>query len=930
MYRLDYSKTINLPKTPFPMKANLPTREPEFQSKWENMRLYEKILERRKGQPIFILHDGPPYSNGDIHMGHALNKILKDIIVRYKMLKGFYSPFIPGWDNHGMPIEKEVQEEILKEKIEPSITLIRQRCRAFAAHFIEVQKRQFKRLGIIGDWENPYLTMDKEYEADLVRIFGELYFKGYIYRTLKPILWCPNCRTALAEAEIEYHQKVSPSIWVEFPLKDGKGKLEDASAIIWTTTPWTIPGNVAIMIHPDFHYVVVEVGGKKYLVGKDALERIREELGWDDVKIAAEFKGRNLEGVVFSHPFIERDSPLVLSEFVTAEQGSGLVHSAPGHGEEDFIVGRRYGLPILSPVNAEGKFTEELGELAGLFVMSEGNEAVMSILQDKGLLLKKSEITHDYPHCWRCKNPLIFRATVQWFMNIDHEGHREKCLREIERTRWIPPQMINRIYNMVKTRPDWCLSRQRAWGVGIPAFYCEHCDEVIITPETVDRVYNLIKEKGSDAWFELPPEEILPPGFTCPKCGGSSFRKEKDILDVWFDSGSSHLCVLDKGKDLKWPADIYLEGADQHRGWFNSSLMIGVAIKGRAPYETVITNGWVLDAEGHPMHKSLGNVISPLEVVERYGADVLRLWISSLNCTEDVHMSFEIVEQAAESYRKIRNTLRFILGNLYDFNPAYALPKEELFSLDRFMLSRLQGLIKSVTEAFEAFQFHRAYHIILDFCVNWLSALYLDILKDRLYIYPSGSRERLSAQTTLFNIAKVLVTILAPIIPHTAEEAFQYLPHWEGKPESVHLSDWPEVNWEFIDEDLEKNWEKIWELRRKVYKQIEEKRSKGLIANPLEASVEVYLPSDYIRALSYLDGKLSDILITSSANFHRIEEAPDESEQVEDIKVVVSRAKGEKCARCWQIKESVGLDKDYPDLCERCVSILKSQEEKTC
>lgn len=927
---MDYSKTINLPRTAFPMKANLPLREPEFQRKWEDMKLYERVLESRKGNPMFILHDGPPYSNGDIHMGHALNKILKDFIVRYKMLRGFYTPFIPGWDNHGMPIEKEVQEEILREKIEPSITLIRQRCRDFAAYFIEVQKKQFKRLGIIGDWDNPYLTMDQEYEADLVRIFGELYFKGYIYRTLKPILWCPNCKTALAEAEIEYHEKISPSIWVAFPPKDGKGELENAFAIIWTTTPWTLIGNVAIMIHPDFHYVVVEVRGKRYLVGKEVIERVKEELCWDEVEIKAEFKGRTLEGVVFSHPFIERESPLILSEFVTAEQGSGLVHSAPGHGEEDYIACKEYNLPILSPVNAEGKFSEEAGEFAGLPVMGEGNTAVISTLQEKGLLLKTGEITHEYPHCWRCKNPLIFRATVQWFMNIDHGGHREKCLREIEKTRWIPPQMINRIYNMVKTRPDWCLSRQRAWGVGIPAFYCENCDEVIITPETVERVFNLVRDKGSDAWFELPPEEILPQGFTCPKCGGKSFRKEKDILDVWFDSGSSHLCVLEKDMNLKWPADIYLEGADQHRGWFNSSLMIGVAIKGRAPYETVITNGWVLDAEGHPMHKSLGNVISPLEVVERFGADVLRLWISSLNCTEDVHMSFEIVGQVAESYRKIRNTLRFILGNLHDFNPAIALPKEKLLGLDRFMLSKLQRLIKSVTDAYESFQFHKAYHTMLDFCVNWLSALYLDILKDRLYIYPSGSRERLSAQTVLFQIANVLVTILAPLIPHTAEEAFQHLPDWDGKPESVHLSHWPEINEEFIDDDLERKWEKIWEIRRKVYKQIEEERSKGLIANPLEASVDVYLPSEYISALSHLDGNLSEILITSSASYHSIEEAPRDSKAVEDIKVLVSKAKGQKCARCWQIKESVSRDKEYPELCERCVLILKSGEMKTC
>ncbi len=927
---MDYSKTLNLPQTPFPMKANLPVREKDFQRRWDEINLYEKILKKREGRPIFILHDGPPYSNGDIHMGHALNKILKDIIVRYKMLRGFYAPFVPGWDNHGMPIEKEVQEEILQEKIEPSITLIRQRCRAFASHFVEVQKQQFKRLGIIGDWDNPYLTMDNEYEAELVRIFGELYFKGYIYRTLKPILWCTYCKTALAEAEIEYKEKVSPSIWVAFPLKDGKGKLEDVFAIIWTTTPWTIPGNVAIMLHPDFHYLVVEVEKKRYLVAEELLEKIKEELGWQELKVLQRFKGRDLEGVVFSHPFFPRESPLVLSDFVTSEQGSGLVHCAPGHGEEDYIVGKAYNLPILSPVNADGLFTEEAGEFAGLSVMKEGNEAVINVLKERGLLLKASEITHDYPHCWRCKNPLIFRATIQWFMNIDHQGHREKCLEEIEKTQWIPPQMINRIYNMVKTRPDWCLSRQRAWGVGIPAFYCENCEEVVITPQTVERIYNLVKERGSDAWFELSPEEILPEGFTCPKCGGSSFRKEKDILDVWFDSGSSHLCVLEKREGHRWPADIYLEGSDQHRGWFNSSLMIAVAIKGQAPYKTVITNGWVLDAEGHPMHKSLGNVISPLEVVERFGADVLRLWISSLNCTEDVHMSFEIVGQVAESYRKIRNTIRFILGNLYDFNPSHSLPYESMLSIDKFMLNRLQRLIASVTNAYEGFQFHRVYHFILDFCVNWLSAFYLDILKDRLYIYPPDSIERLSAQTTLFEIVKAMLTILAPIIPHTAEEAFQHLPQWDGKPESVHLTDWPAYREEWVDEELERNWGKILNIRRKIYKQMEEERAKNTISNPLEANVEVYLPEDDYKVLSMVDSKLSDILITSSANFHHLSEAPQESKEVEGIRVMISRAKGKKCARCWQIKESVGKDEDYPDLCERCASILRNREIKPC
>lgn len=922
---MDYSKTLNLPKTAFPMKANLPQREVEIQRRWEEMNLYEKLLASRRGNPVFILHDGPPYSNGDIHMGHALNKILKDLIVRFKTLQGFYSPFIPGWDNHGMPIEKGVQEEFMREKKSPSVLEIRRRCREFAWHFVNVQREQFKRLGVIGDWENPYLTMDNDYEAELVRIFGELYFKGYIYRTLKPILWCINCQTALAEAEIEYKEKESPSIWVAFPLKDGKGILEDAYAVIWTTTPWTLPGNVAIMIHPDFHYLLVEREGRRYLVAEELLDNMKQELGWEELRILKRYKGRELEGIIFQHPFFPRESPLVLSEYVTAERGSGLVHCAPGHGEEDFQVGRRYNLPIISPVTADGHFSEEAGQFAGLS-LAEGDKAITSLLREKGLLLREGRIIHDYPHCWRCKKPLVFRATVQWFMNIDHEGHREKSLQAIDEVEWVPPQMKNRIYNMVKGRPDWCLSRQRAWGVGIPAFYCEGCGAVLVTREIVDRVYDLVREKGSDAWFQLSSEELLPPGFSCPHCGSRSFRKEKDILDVWFDSGSSHLCVLDKREGMRWPADIYLEGSDQHRGWFNSSLMIAMAIKGGAPYRTVITHGWVLDAEGHPMHKSLGNVISPLEIVERYGADVLRLWIASLNCVDDAHMSFELVGQVAESYRKIRNTLRFILGNLYDFQPSQALPFQEMLELDRYMLHKLQNLVSTVTNAFEKYQFHRAYHAILDFCTNTLSALYLDILKDRLYISPPRSRGRLSAQTAIFQIGRTLCIMLAPIIPHTAEEVWQHLPHWEGKEESVHLAFWPKVEEELLlDEEMEKKWDSMFLLRRKVYKAIEEVRSQGVISAPLEARVDVYVPRDDWEVLKDIKDQLPDILITSSAYLYPLEEAKEEGLEVEGIRAVVRKAEGGKCARCWQIKESVGKDEDYPDLCARCVRVLKEE-----
>lgn len=953
-----YSQTLNLPRTDFPQKANLPIREPEIQKWWKERRIYERMLEQRKAQnaPSFILHDGPPYSNGDIHIGHALNKILKDIVVKFHALKGYFTPYVPGWDNHGLPIEHRVQEELIAEgKWSPGEPMtdeikreLRRRCRKFAEFWSWRQNEEFQRLGVFGDWERPYFTMDYEFEARLVEIFGELYEKGYLYRGYKTVHWCYHCVTALAEAELEYHEKESPSIWVRFKLREDpngilSGTNAAAYALIWTTTPWTIQGNTGIMVHPEFEYALVEMerggedrGREVYLVAKGLLPIVAEELGWDNYRVVRGFAGEQLKGLVFSHPFYDRPSPIVTAEFVTLEQGSGLVHTAPGHGPEDYEVGIREGLPILSPVDERGRFTDEAGErLKGLFVHTDGNRKVVEWLNETGALLKLGTIRHNYPHCWRCRNPVIFRATTQWFMNVDYNGHRQKCLEAIERVKWVPEEGKSRITAMVQSRPDWCLSRQRAWGVGIPVFYCRSCNQPICTRETIKSVADWIRKGGSDAWFDRSEEELLPKGFKCPNCGGTEFTKETDVLDVWFDSGCTHRAVLESRPELKWPADMYLEGSDQHRGWFNSSLMVAVATKEDAPYRIVLTHGFVVDEQGRAMHKSLGNVVAPEEVINKYGADVLRLWVCASDYSQDIRLGPEILKRLADAYFRFRNTLRFVLGNLFDFKPdQHTIPYEQLTELDKFMLHRLSELVEEVTEAYEEFDYPRAFQTLQRFCAVDLSAFYFDVLKDRLYCEAADDPKRRGAQMVLWEIAKALCVLLFPMLSHTAEEAWQHLPKWQGKPESVALNDWVSPLEKWRDEKLAEKWESLLQVRDEVKRALEIAKTQRYVVNPLEAKVTLLVDDNLADFLSQFTVPLSEVFIVSQVTVKRLgtEVEGDETKGVvvpaetfPNMKVAVTLAPGEKCARCWQRQESVGQDSGYPDLCERCVRVVKAQ-----
>ena len=914
---MNYSETLNLPKTDFPMRAELSKREPEIERFWEEIELYQKSLEK-PGQGDFILHDGPPYSNGHIHMGHALNKTLKDFVVKYKTMAGFRCAYIPGWDNHGMPIEVEVQREFRRKGKKPDRLELRRRCREFAAGWVDVQREEFKRLGVRGDWDNPYLTMSTEYEATIIKVFAELALAGYIYRGLKPIFWCPACETALAEAEIEYAPHVSPSIYVRFPLKsDPKGVFaglpaESVFAIIWTTTPWTIPANVALAVHPDYKYVVVETGGAHYLIAEDLLEQVLKAIGVSDYKIIRTAKGSELEGAVFAHPIYGRDSVVVLANYVTLTEGTGVVHTAPGHGREDFETGQQYGLPTLNPVDASGRFTEEAGQFAGLTV-EEGNKAVVDELDRRGHLLAHTSVEHSYPHCWRCRGPVIFRATVQWFMSMEHENLRQRILGAIGTVAWYPPESINRITSMIAGSPDWCLSRQRAWGVGIPVFYCRSCEKEIMTRESLNAVYALVRAEGSDAWFTKEPQDILPKGFKCPHCGGAEFTKETDILDVWFDSGSSCHAVLETRPELRYPADMYLEGSDQHRGWFNKSLVVGVSTKGESPFRQCVTNGWMLDEQGRTMHKSWGNVIAPQEIIGRDGADVLRLWVSSTDYFEDVRLGKEILKRVGDAYRRIRNTYRFLLANLYDFDPssdrvAYA----EMLEIDRWALHRLQMLVRDVTQAYEGYEFHKVYHSVHNFCAADLSAFYLDVLKDRLYTSAPKSLQRRSAQTALWEILSAMVRIMAPILSYTAEEVWRYMPA-DGREVSVQLAEFPRVNADYVDEELSARWERLLDVRDEVYRRMEEARTTGVIGKPLEALVALEAASPLYELLLAYQDQLASIFIVSQVRLEK-GEAP--------LQVSVQPAEGKRCARCWLVLPTVGRDAVHPSLCARCAEVV--------
>ena len=898
----DYKDTLNLPRTEFPMRANLARREPKFQKFWEDNRVFYKLAYEREGEK-FVLHDGPPYANGHIHLGHAENKILKDIVNKYKALKGYKIPFVPGWDTHGMPIEnKVISEEGVKKLVDdpekfrdPQVkAYIREKCRIFALHWVDVQREEFKRLGVFADWDNPYITLDKHYEASELEIFAYLVEEGYIYRERLPVHWCPHCRTALAMAEIEYKDKEDPSLYFMTRQKDG-----DLYILVWTTTPWTLISNRAFAFSPDIDYVIVKHRGRKVALAKARLEVLE-----GDYEILEEVKGSHFDGMVFEHPlFPDRESPAIMVDFVSTEEGTGIVHIAPGHGREDFEAGRKYGLEIFSPVDEYGRFTQEADRqtshplgVAGL-VYHEGGEKAIERLKERELLYRLETIVHSYPHCWRCKNPLIFRATSQWFLNLEHKDLRSRALKAIDDVKWIPPQSKNRIYASVKERPDWVLSRQRVWGVFIPAVKCTSCGKSILDPKVIRNVARMTHEEGSDVWLLKPVDYFLYDGFKCPHCGATEgFDKEYDILDVWFDSGATGLIVLNSSPRLRWPADMYLEGSDQHRGWFNASLMLGMAVKNEPPYREVVTHGWTLDEQGRAMHKSLGNVIPPSRIIEKYGADILRLWVASSDYTQDIRLGDQIIRGLVDAYRKIRNTYRFMLSNLYDFTRDDVVPYEQLEDLDRYMLHRYARLIQKLDELYDRYEFHRVYKEYFHFINVELSSFYLDVLKDRLYTYRADSLPRRSAQTVIYHILKGILVMFAPILSHTAEEAYQFLPFRDEV--SVFFESFPQAENQWINGELASEFEKLLEVREKVFPVLEvARKEKKIIGSNLDA--RVYLWSEDESLMSLLEKRRSDlreILVVSQV---ALEKGGEVTAEEDGLFVGVSHAEGEKCERCW-------------------------------
>jgi len=921
---MDYKKTLNLPQTPFPMKADLPKKEPAMLTAWEEKRLYSKILESAKGRKKYILHDGPPYANGHIHIGTALNKILKDIIVKATYMAGFDSCYVPGWDCHGLPIEHEVDKTLGERKNGMSKAEIRMLCRDYAAKFIDIQREEFKRLGVLGTWENPYLTMDYEYQATIVREFGKFVEGGYLYKGKKPVYWCATCHTALAEAEVEYAPHRSSSIFVKFPMISDIGKTlpslrgKKVSVIIWTTTPWTIPANLAIALHPTYKYVAAEVNGEVYIVAEGLADIVMHTLGMKDYRVLETFEGSALEGFKCRHPFLDRESVIILADYVTLEAGTGCVHTAPGHGQEDYESGLRYGLPIYAPVDDDGRFTPDVEFFKGEFVF-DANKHVNAKLAEVGALLKEEEVEHSYPHCWRCKNPIIFRSTEQWFISIDHDGFREKALKGIDAVQWIPAWGKERIYGMVAHRPDWCISRQRVWGVPIVAFYCEGCSEILLRKDLIDFVADRFDEEGADIWFDEPAEKLLPPGTRCPACGGEKFKKESDILDVWFDSGVSWAAVLEKSKALKFPCDLYLEGSDQHRGWFHSSLLTAVGTRGIPPYASVLTTGFVVDGEGKKMSKSSGNVVAPEDIIQRFGAEILRLWVAAEDYRDDIKISQEIIDRLTEAYRRIRNTWRYMLGNLYDFDPRrHSIPFKELLEIDRWILHRFGQLAERVRKAYEEYEFHIIYHAIHNFCVVDLSSLYLDILKDRLYTSSPTASKRRSAQNAIYRILKGMVRLMAPILSFTCDEVWQHLPQEGNKEESVHLASFPQAGEEFCDEALAQKWERLWEAREEVTKALEKARQDKVIGHPLDAVVKVKAPQKLFDLLQGFGAELREIFIVSQV-------ALEQDGAAVEMTVTVARAEGAKCQRCWVYDTSVGAKKEHPEICQRCFRTIADE-----
>ena len=929
---MDYKKTLSLPSTRFPMKANLAKREPDQLKQWEENGLYDQVRDASTGKKRFILHDGPPYANGNIHIGTALNKILKDIIVRSRQMSGFDAVYVPGWDCHGLPIEHNVDKELGALKKNMTQHEVRRKCRSYAEKFIDIQRNEFKRLGVMGDWDTPYLTMNYEYEAIIARECWKFALEGSLFRSKKPIYWCCTCQTALAEAEIEYYNASTPSIFVKFPLLDDLGgeipalSEKNVFVVIWTTTPWTIPANLAIAFHPDFKYVATDTGkGEVYILAKDLVETSMKRFGFSDYSILAEFDAEVLERKRCRHPIYDRESMIVLGRHVTLDAGTGCVHTAPGHGREDYEVGLEYDIDVYSPVDDKGRFTDEVEHFKDQFVF-DANDNINAKLNDNGALLASKTMKHSYPHCWRCKEPVIFRATPQWFISMDKTGLRKRALEAIDNVQWIPHWGRERIYGMIENRPDWCVSRQRAWGVPIIAFFCKTCNAVMISQETIDYVFELFKEHGADVWYERDTDDLLPEGTVCGSCGGRSFVKETDILDVWFDSGVSHAAVLEPRKDLEWPADLYLEGSDQHRGWFHSSLLTAVGTRGRAPYRAVLTHGFVVDEDGKKMSKSIGNVIAPKEVIDRYGAEILRLWVSATDYRDDIRISDKILKQLSDAYRRVRNTCRFMLGNLSDFDPDKdAVPYESMPEIDRYMLHSLQELIDKSLNAYETYELHIIYHSLYNYCTLELSSFYLDILKDRLYTSPPNSLQRRSAQTTIYKLLDAIVRLMAPVLPFTAEEVWLFMPAVKEKEASINLALLPKIEEKYKDADLAGHWNLILELRGEVTKALEAARARKLIGHSLDASVTISVSEEIYNKLHPYRDELRSILIVSEASLLKGEKLEDafESEALSGLSVNVKKSTDEKCERCWVHDGSVGESTEQPTICSRCRTSLE-------
>jgi isoleucyl-tRNA synthetase len=924
---MDYKSTLNLPFTEFPMKANLAQKEVEILEDWERSGLYEKLVAKGADKPKYILHDGPPYANGHIHIGHALNKILKDIILKSKRMSGFDAPYVPGWDCHGLPIELQVEKNLGSKKHDITKLAMRKQCREYAAKFVDVQKGEFKRLGVLGEWDNPYLTMNYAYEGVTARELARFAESGGLYKGKKPVHWCSSCGTALAEAEVEYADHQSPSIYVKFPLADDlsvsvpelAGK--KVSIVIWTTTPWTIPANLAIAVHPDLEYVALETGGEVLIVAMGLRKAFLLATGLEGEFIAT-FPADVLVGKQCRHPLYDRNSVILPGEHVTLEAGTGCVHTAPGHGQDDYELGLKYGLDIYNPVDNRGRFLENIEFFGGQFVF-DANRNVIDKLREVGALVIAGEVSHSYPHCWRCKKPIIFRATEQWFISMAANGLREKALAEIDNVAWIPKWGKERIYGMVENRPDWCVSRQRNWGVPITVFYCRGCGEALADGRIMHHVADLFEQEGSDIWYDREAVDLLPPGTVCPSCGKDAFDKEMDILDVWFDSGVSHAAVLEPRPELCSPADMYLEGSDQHRGWFHSSLLASVGTRGRAPYRSVLTHGFVVDGSGRKMSKSVGNVVAPEDVIKKFGAEVLRLWVAAQDYRDDIRISPEILTRLSEAYRRIRNTCRYILGNISDFDPARdSVPFKDMAEIDRWALHQLEVLKEKVLKAYDACEFHVLYHAVNSFCTVEMSAFYLDILKDRVYTSRTDSLERRSAQTAMYLILEALVKLTAPVLSFTSDEVWRYMP--QQSEESVHLSEFPRLYPANRDDLLVERWDRLIKVRAEVSKALELARVKKVIGHSLDAAVAIAASEELRTFLAGYAGELKSIFIVSQVTLEeRLEGDVYLAETVPDLSIRVIAAPGEKCERCWCYDEKIGQDNEHPTICPKCLAAVK-------